>query len=96
MKIENSLIKNNKMYSVDVDGVNIKVINKKYVCLYVNDQLQDIHWGLFVNSSVLKGKMPDGREIKVCFGGHFIIQFAIFVDNNLVLNSYKKLDKLKM
>ena len=91
MKIENETIVKRKVCSVDVDGINIKVENKKYLSLYVNGELQDVFWGLFVNSSILKGKMPDGREVKVCFGGHFIIQYAIFVDNKLVLSTYKKM-----
>lgn len=91
MKIENQVIKR-KMWSVDVDGVNIKVVNKKYLQLYVDGKLQDVFFGLFVNSSTLKGKMPDGRKIKVCFGGHFIVKYAIFVDNQLVLSTYDKFE----
>ena len=89
MKVENQVI-NKKDWSVDVDGVNIKVVNKKYLQLYVDGKLQDVFFGLFVNSSTLKGKMPDGRKIKVCFGGHFVVQYAIFVDNQLVLSTYNK------
>lgn len=90
MLIENKVIKRRKECSVCVDGVNIKVVNKKYLRLYVNGELQDIFWGLFVNASGLRGKMPDGREIKVRFGGHFVMQYAIFVDSTLVLSTYKK------
>ena len=89
MKIEN-VVKTRKEWSVDVDGVNIKVLNKKYITLFVNGEKQDIFWGLFVNSSKLYGKMPDGREIKVVIGGHFVVQCAIFVDNQLVYSSYNK------
>ena len=91
MKIENVCIEKRKGFSVDVDGVNIKLVNKKYLRLYVNEELQDVFWGLFVNSAKLIGKMPDGRKIKVCFGGHFVVHYAVFVDDKLVLNTYKNL-----
>ena len=93
MKIENEVIKKRKECSVDVDGINIKIVNKKYLKLYVKGELQDIFWGLFVNSSGMRGKMPDGREIKVRFGGHWILQYAIFVDNTLVFSTHKNVTK---
>jgi len=93
MKVENEFVKKRKIWSVDVDGINIKVVNKKYIRLYVNGELQDVFWGLFVNSSGLRGKMPDGREVKVRFGGRFVFQLAIFVDSQLVLSTHKTVTK---
>lgn len=52
--------------------------------LYINDELQDEHNGLIFPVSPLFGKLPSGEEVKVRFGGVFIFQIIVFVNNKKI------------
>ena len=88
MKIENKVIEKD-IWSVEVNGNTIKLENKfKTAKLFVNDELQDIYLGVASFSNLrFTGKLPDGKEVKVIFGGDFNWHCYIFVDNELVLES---------
>ena len=84
MKVENVNTQNGN-WSVDIDGVNIRLENKLTTSkLFVNDKLQDIYFGM-IGAPHLTGKMPNGKEVKVVIGGDIKIHCCIFVDNELVL-----------
>lgn len=86
MKVEN-INKQVAKWSLDVDGNNISLENNATrMELFVNGNLQDVD--PFLNgSSRLNGKLPDGKEIKVVFGGVIKMHIYIFVDNELVLEA---------
>lgn len=84
MQVEN-INKQDCNWSVEVDGNSIKIENNSSITkLFVNEKLQDVLPGI-ATSARLNGKLPDGREIKVVFGGMFKVHCYIFVDNELVL-----------
>ena len=84
MKVENVNTQNGN-WSVDIDGVNIRLENKLTTSkLFVNDKLQDICFGM-ISAPHLTGKMPNGKEVKVAIGGDIKVHCCIFVDNELVL-----------
>jgi hypothetical protein len=86
VKVENKKI-GKGFWSVDVDGVNIKVENKASVAkLIVNDKIQDIYVGM-IGSPRFTGKLPNGKEIKVVISGNWKVCCHIFVDCELVLEA---------
>ena len=85
MKVENYRKEKNKLWSVDVDGNNIKVENENFVKLFVNDKLQDIIITSVLNDGRLRGKLPNGKEVKAILGGSIKMHCYIFVDSEAVV-----------
>ena len=84
MKVTNEKIESG-IWSVDVDGVNVRVENKlSTVKLFVKDELQDIYLGM-IGCPHLTGVLPDGRPVKAAIGGDFKMHCYIFVDNKAVI-----------
>ena len=91
MKIENKIIEK-RLWQVTVDNNIIKVVNKPHSLeLIINDKIQDVYLGTFLyQGNHLTGKLNDGKEIKVSYGGDFKLRCCIFVDNELVLEDKKQ------
>ncbi len=78
-------MKEKGLWTVEYEQNVIKVKNENSsVKLYVNDEVQDVFFGM-IGAPHLTGKLSNGKEVKAVVGGDFKIHCAIFVDNKLML-----------
>jgi hypothetical protein len=54
--------------------------------LFINGKLQDECIGLTSRSKLI-GKLSDGRLVKVCIGGVFVIHCLIFIDDEEIFRA---------
>ena len=71
-------------WKYECEGNHIMVRNRFDACeLVINGKVQDAKNGLSL-STILTGKLPDGKSVKATVGGLWNMKCSVFVDHEML------------